>query len=226
MIELFSGTGSVGKVARSTMGWRVLSIDSDPKFGADRTDNVMTLDYAKLPVPDYVWASPPCTTYSLAASWVHHRQKGTGKALTPAAKEGDRILRKTLEMISYWQRKNPRLRFCIENPRAYMRFQPSMRAFHRATTSYNHFGWPLCKPTDFFSNVPLDLPPAKCGDSPFRVGEGSWHLKIRDALGDRSSTANLGQIPPRLVRTILRQLKEAPRSRTSSPTKRSRSRSR
>ena len=32
LLELFSGTGSVGKVVKTVPGWTVTSIDSNPKF--------------------------------------------------------------------------------------------------------------------------------------------------------------------------------------------------
>ena len=90
LIELFSGTGSVGKVARK-MGWNVISVDADPSHGAMYTANILKLDYKSMPVPDFVWASPPCTTYSLAATWFRHRDPSTGKAFTEDARKADEI---------------------------------------------------------------------------------------------------------------------------------------
>ena len=98
LIELFSGTGSVGKVARRR-GWKVISVDNDPSHNPTHVIDIMQLPYKTLPVPDFVWASPPCTTYSHAANWVRHREPGTGRALSGNAKQADRIVRHTMKMI-------------------------------------------------------------------------------------------------------------------------------
>lgn len=53
LIELFSGTGSVGKVARRR-GWKVISVDSDPAHKPTYVADVLRLPYKSLPVPDFV----------------------------------------------------------------------------------------------------------------------------------------------------------------------------
>ena len=71
VLELFAGTGSVGKVAKE-MGLRVFSLDSDPKRKATVCINLLDWDYKTLPfVPSFIWASPPCTTYSVASGGKH-----------------------------------------------------------------------------------------------------------------------------------------------------------
>ena len=64
LLELFSGTGSVGKVARG-LHWDVVSLDLK---GADINCNILDWDYKKLPSGyfDMIWGSPPCTEYSRA----------------------------------------------------------------------------------------------------------------------------------------------------------------
>ena len=65
VLELFSGTGSVGKVARQ-LGYEVTSLDKD-MMAAYRCDT-MDFDYGAFE-PEYfdvIWASPPCTEYSKA----------------------------------------------------------------------------------------------------------------------------------------------------------------
>ena len=58
LLELFSGTGSVGSVAKN-MGWTVVSLDLK---GADINCDILQWKYKKYPVKyfDFVWASPPC----------------------------------------------------------------------------------------------------------------------------------------------------------------------
>lgn len=211
LVELFRGTGSVGEVARKK-GWKVISVDIDPSHRATHSVDVLKLKYKEMPVPDVVWASPPCTTYSLAANWVGHRVSG-GRAVTAAAHEADRIVRRTLKMIRYWLQKNSRLTFCIENPRGHLRSLPEMNQIpYRVTTLYSQYGWPIHKPTDFWSNVPLRLRPAtrpEHASGMVRVGsEPGWRKKLRVALGAPTERQDvmLGRIPPKLVGSILSQL--------------------
>ena len=88
LLELFSGTGSVGTVAKD-MGWDVVSLDLK---GADINSDILQWKYKKYPVKywDMIWASPPCTEYSIA------KQTGVRKI-----EEANRIVIKTLEIIKY-----------------------------------------------------------------------------------------------------------------------------
>ena len=65
LLELFSGTGSVGKFAAS-MGYTVVSLDRDME--ATIQTDIMNWDYQNFEKPkiDVIWASPPCTEYSRA----------------------------------------------------------------------------------------------------------------------------------------------------------------
>ena len=56
LLELFSGTGSVGKVAK-TLGWEVVSLDLK---NADINEDILKWDYEKYEPNyfDFVWASP------------------------------------------------------------------------------------------------------------------------------------------------------------------------
>ena len=218
LVELFRGTGSVGEEARK-LGWDVVSVDLDPKHGATHSVDVRKLAYRSMAVPDVVWASPPCTTYSFAAVWVRHREPGTGRALSPAAHEADSILRHTLKMIRYWSRENPSLRVCIENPRGYMRHMPEMGGFYRTTVRYGDYGWPIAKATDLWTNFPLDLPVPTSRFSPsIQVGNSGWQRVLREGVkapADEGGTTLLGRIPPKLVKELLRALSGRGKKRRS-----------
>ena len=64
LLELFSGTGSIGKVARSR-GFDVVSLDLK---NADINCDILQWNYKEYPSGyfQFVWASPPCTEYSIA----------------------------------------------------------------------------------------------------------------------------------------------------------------
>lgn len=208
LLELFKGTGSVGVTAKK-MGWKVLSLDNDPTFSPDIVEDVLKWDYKSIPTPDFIWASPPCTTFSLAAAWVKHRQPGTGKALTEEAKEGDRILRRTLLIIRYFLKKNPNLKFCIENPLGFMRKMKELSSFERYTTSYSAYGFPVSKPTDFWTNFHLSLKPRQPGTHTIGKGE-KWVVKLREYMDRKGRNVKrmdslLGMVPYPLVKTILEQ---------------------
>jgi len=100
ILELFSGTGSIGKVAMD-FGHHVISLDKD--MDADIKTDILDWDY-KAYDPGYfdlIWASPPCTEYSVA--------KTTG---TRKIEQANKIVKRTLEIIEYLE---PTW-FIIENP--------------------------------------------------------------------------------------------------------------
>ena len=62
LLELFSGTKSVGKIVEQ-IGYDVISLDLN---NADINCNMLDWDYTTFPVGyvDVTWASPPCDTFS------------------------------------------------------------------------------------------------------------------------------------------------------------------
>ena len=64
VLELFSGTGNVGKVARE-MNYEVVSLDLK---NADVNCDILEWDYKDYPSGyfNFIWASPPCIEYSIA----------------------------------------------------------------------------------------------------------------------------------------------------------------
>ena len=81
VLELFAGTRSIGK-AFEARGHEVFSVEWDKRFsGINLYKDILTLAAAevleKFGRPDVIWASPDCTTYSIAAI-SHHRTKDAG----------------------------------------------------------------------------------------------------------------------------------------------------
>jgi site-specific DNA-cytosine methylase len=129
-LELFSRTQSASKVAAKRK-YRTITVDNDARYNPTIVADILRLDYKKLETPDFIWASPPCNSFSnLALSQrPPSRDKDTFKALTETGRLGDRLLARTLKIIRYFERKNPKLKWVIENPHAMMRKQPSMKNF-------------------------------------------------------------------------------------------------
>jgi len=116
VLELFSGTGSVGKCCKE-LGWDVVSVDL--LLPADHEVDIMDFDYKQYPQDtfDIIWASPPCTEYSnLKNCWLGRPDKNgdilTREILEEKRKESDKLIAKTLEIINYfkcelWFMENP-----------------------------------------------------------------------------------------------------------------------
>ena len=156
VLELFSGTGSWGKVFRRK-GMDVTSVDILEKFHPDIVADVLELDYKKLPVPDLITASPPCNSFSRLAVTAKTRDWWTLKPLKPSAELGEKLAYKTLEIIRYFLKKNPNLLFVIENPTAMLRRMPVYNKLPRESTKYCLYKFRYRKPTDFFHNFPKGL---------------------------------------------------------------------
>tara|TARA_B100001093_G_scaffold281099_1_gene268525 strand:+ start:562 stop:1191 length:630 start_codon:yes stop_codon:yes gene_type:complete len=145
LLELFAGSRSVGKEAEK-LGFQVFSSDINDFDGIDYVTDILNFDINKLPFkPTVIWASPPCTTYSLLQVR-HHRDNTTPK--TKDAELADVIVKHTLNLIKELQPKY----WYIENPRAMLRKMPFMSGLPRATVWYCKYGDHRAKPTDIWSN--------------------------------------------------------------------------
>ena len=101
-------------------------------------------------IPDVIRASPPCTSYSIAAV-SHHRNGQEPK--TEFAKKSDLMIAKVHEIIDYFMEKNPDLVYYIENPRGMLRKMDFMRRHPiRHTVTYCQYGDTRMKPTDIWTN--------------------------------------------------------------------------
>lgn len=149
LLECFAGSRSVGKIADGK-GFNVFSIDIKPFENINLVADMEFVQTGDIPfIPDAIWASPPCTTYSIAA--ISHHRKGH-IAVSDFAKKSDRLLANTVKLIKDFLRINPDLKFYIENPVGMMRKMPIMKQFDRATVMYCRYGDKRMKPTDIWTN--------------------------------------------------------------------------
>jgi site-specific DNA-cytosine methylase len=144
ILELFAGSQSIGKAAQQ-LGYEVFSVDIKPFEGINLVADIEFLTPEQIPFkPDMIWASPPCTTYSIAGIG-HHRNMGT--PTSDFAAKSDRLVLNTLKLIRHFD-----CIYYIENPRGYMRKMYFMKGLPRVTVWYCKYGDKSAKPTDIWSN--------------------------------------------------------------------------
>lgn len=120
VLELFAGTRSIGK-AFEAHGHEVFSVEWDDSFdNIDLYKDISTLTAQEVldsfGRPDVIWASPDCTTFSIAAI-SHHRRRnpitGNLDPISEYARFCDKVDQHVLELIcelnpKYWFIENPR----------------------------------------------------------------------------------------------------------------------
>jgi hypothetical protein len=195
-LELFSGTKSWGKVT-SRHGMDVISVDIEDTYNPTIVSDILKLDYKKLPTPDLITASPPCNSFSILARSNLSRDWYSLEALRENAKLGNKILKKTLDIIRYFKKKNPNMLFVIENPRAMMARAPVMSGIPKQTTEYCLYGFDWRKPTDLWHNFPGLLNLKNPRTTPTPCDPSRLIPVIKQPLSERY------KIPPRLVKDIV-----------------------
>ena len=144
VLELFKGSGSVGKYLETSRlaKFDVVSLDIECKYDPTMCGDIMTWDYKKrFPSGhfDIIWASPPCTEYSIA------------KTRAPRDMDSaDRIVLKTLEIIRYFR---PRV-WIMENPATgYLKTRAFMQGLPYYDVTYCKYGYPYRKATRLWTNL-------------------------------------------------------------------------
>ena len=190
MLELFSGSGNMAKAFKKE-GYTTLTVDLSCEADLNIDIRELTPEMVIKALggyPDVIWASPPCTEFSVASIGKHWK---SGK---PPA-EGTELLMHALRLITqlapkYW---------FIENPRGMMRTLPIMQALPRRTLTFCQYGEKRMKPTDVWTNHKLWYPNcckngATCHDAAPR-GSKTGTQGVKGAY-DR------GVLPPKLCKEI------------------------
>jgi len=148
VLELFAGSRSFSKAAEAK-GFEVFTSDYKDFEGIDYVCDILDFDEGKVPFkPDIIWASPPCTYFSVASIGKHWHKDNTPK--TEQAELGMKIVKKTIEIIEMFQPDY----FFIENPRGKLRKLDFMQEWDRATVTYCQYGDTRMKPTDIWHSSP------------------------------------------------------------------------
>ena len=215
-LELFAGTGSVGKVLKE-QGHNVVSLDLK---GADINTNILDWDYTTFPKGhfDYIHASPPCDTFSLCRrSWIGRKLKVHGDTIiTHEILDNDEktiglpILNKTLEIIEYF---NPTF-FTIENPQT-GNMKKYITDIPYADVDYCMYGLPYKKRTRIWNNFGLTgkLCNKECGY--YKNGRhisncGHENKEYKKNMNNFTSTTlkERYRIPYKLIKSILNKMEE------------------
>lgn len=154
VLELFAGTRSIGK-AFEARGHEVYSVEWNKDFeDIDLYADIMNVTADQILKefgrPDVIWASPDCTTYSVAAISKHRRKEPNGN-LTPITQYAtfcDLVNQHVVDLI---QELNPKYYF-IENPVGGLRKMNFMKELPRHTVTYCQYGERRQKPTDIWTN--------------------------------------------------------------------------
>jgi hypothetical protein len=181
VLDLYAGTGS------STQAWvdrghRRWTVEWGREFKADLTADIGTLTVDDLrdltgwlptrrPRRRMVWASIPCTTFSVAS--MGHHWTGGRRAYIPAtdeARDALDLVEHTLDLI----RGLAPDAWLVENPRGMLHRIPQMQGVPYRTVWYCTYGDDRAKPTNLFGEPPAGwIPRPQCRN-------GGWGREVDD----------------------------------------------
>lgn len=192
VLDLFAGLGGASSAFRER-GHRVVTVDREDRFDPTVCADVFTLtvdDLARYGPFDFVWASPPCTCFSVMTISNYWTEDGDPK---PPAQEALALVGHTIDLI---EDLDPAA-WILENPVGMLRVQDPVQPFERRTVTYCQYGLPYRKATDLFGRFPPNLslepackPNARCHQPAPRStskhfnGRKNGHDPIRDVFSD------------------------------------------
>lgn len=199
VLELFCGTKSIGKYCASHADtFATYSLDVDAKCNPDVVCDILSWDYKQFPSRffDVIWASPPCTHYSIA------RTTGGPRDIPQANK----IVLRTLEIIAYFQ---PTIWF-MENPATgFLKGQAFMQGLPFVDVHYCMYGYTYRKWTRIWTNLgPGTFVPKTCKNDcdAMTIDVVSGRPRHRSTFAGNFPGVGLKQrysIPPLLVAELM-----------------------
>lgn len=203
ILELFAGSRSVGKVG-DKLGMNVFSVDWEKYEDIDLCIDVAKLKKEDVPfVPDFVWASPDCTTYSIAAISTH---RNNTEPKSEYAKKCDMTNQHFISLIKEWLEINPDMVFFIENPRGMLRKMPWMQEFKRHTIWYCVYGDERAKPTDIWTNSDKWIPKPVCHNGNKECHHVPAPRGSKTGTQGRKGSYERSKIPEKLCYEVLESL--------------------
>ena len=209
VLELFAGTRSIGK-AFEEKGHEVFSVEWDRSFeNIDLYKDIYELSAKeildKFGKPDVIWASPDCSSYSIAAI-SHHRKREENGNLAPVSEYAKFCYRVNQHTLNLIMTLSPKYWF-IENPRGGMRKMDFMHGLPRYTVTYCQYGDTRMKPTDIWTNHPDPKFKQMCknGDSCHEKAPRGSRTGTQGLKGSKERSV----IPVELCRHIVKICEEA-----------------
>tara|TARA_Y100001973_G_scaffold100674_1_gene162222 strand:+ start:667 stop:1317 length:651 start_codon:yes stop_codon:yes gene_type:complete len=208
LLELFAGSRSIGKAAQKIGGFNVFSVDIKPFENIDLIQDIEFLKPSQIPFkPCIIWASPPCTSFSICA--ISHHRDGQ-KTISDFAKKTDRIMKNLLKLIKFYN-----CVFFIENPVGMLRKMHYMNNIDRVKITYCKYGAKNMKPTDIFSNDLYNLfnpngwqPRPPCFNGNYKCAHEAAPRGSRSGTQGIKGNYERSKIPPALCRSILNHIKK------------------
>jgi len=158
MLEFFCGSAVVTQEF-TQLKWKTDSIDVLEESNATIKKDILKLKYTDLRfVPDFIWASLPCETYSNAAGNRHRSTKTGNLEKSKKAREHNFIFLAMSKIMEWAKKKHTHLIVVIENPVGSLRKMPLMEEFterfglESTTVNYCAFGRDEMKPTMIWTN--------------------------------------------------------------------------
>ena len=203
VLELFAGSRSIGKVG-DKLGMNVFSVDWEKYEDIDLCIDVAKLKKEDVPfIPDFVWASPDCTTYSIAAISTH---RNNTEPKSEYAKKCDTTNQHFISLIKEWLEINPDMVFFIENPRGMLRKMPWMQEFKRHTIWYCVYGDERAKPTDIWTNSDKWIPRPVCHNGNKECHHAPAPRGSKTGTQGRKGSYERSKIPEKLCYEVLESL--------------------
>lgn len=224
LLELFSGTHSIGKVAKE-MGYEVYSLDLDLggecPFGSGYKsfkhfkEDIHKWDYRQYPEGffDVITASPVCRFWSpLRRTWIGRKLKGMDRPLTKQDieddinKYGKPMVDKTREIIEYFKPKH----WWIENPQtgSMKKYITDLDFYDVDYCKYSNFGYQ--KRTRFWTNI-KGFKPKLCKKDCENIvevptHEGATHKGTRKPIKSKTRVIHTKQIGDRKLKQTLQKI--------------------